>query len=148
MISYAVCLSLSDFLHLVWQSVGPSMELQRPYFILFYGWVIFHCIYVPHLLYSSVNGHLGCFRASAIVNSAAMKRPWCWKRLRTGGEGDDRGWDGLGGIIDSMGMSLSRLWGHSEEWGSLAGCCPLGHKESGTTEQLNSNMNVRGTASF
>ena len=22
------------------------------------------------------------------------KRPWCWKRLRTGGEGDDRGWDG------------------------------------------------------
>ena len=23
-----------------------------------------------------------------------LKRPWCWKRLRTGGEGDDRGWDG------------------------------------------------------
>ena len=22
------------------------------------------------------------------------KRPWCWERLRTGGEGDDRGWDG------------------------------------------------------
>ena len=22
------------------------------------------------------------------------KRPWCWDRLRTGGEGDDRGWDG------------------------------------------------------
>ena len=21
------------------------------------------------------------------------KRPWCWKRLRAGGEGDDRGWD-------------------------------------------------------
>ena len=20
--------------------------------------------------------------------------PWCWKRLRAGGEGDDRGWDG------------------------------------------------------
>ena len=22
------------------------------------------------------------------------KRPWCWERLRTGGEVDDRGWDG------------------------------------------------------
>ena len=22
------------------------------------------------------------------------KRPWCWERLRTRGEGDDRGWDG------------------------------------------------------
>ena len=23
-----------------------------------------------------------------------LKRPWCWARLNTGGEGDDRGWDG------------------------------------------------------
>ena len=22
------------------------------------------------------------------------KRPWCWERLKAGGEGDDRGWDG------------------------------------------------------
>ena len=22
------------------------------------------------------------------------KRPWCWERLKTGKEGDDRGWDG------------------------------------------------------
>ena len=22
------------------------------------------------------------------------KRPWCWERLKTGWEGDDRGWDG------------------------------------------------------
>ena len=22
-----------------------------------------------------------------------LKRPWCWKRLKAGGEGDDRGWD-------------------------------------------------------
>ena len=22
-----------------------------------------------------------------------LKRPWCWDRLRAGGEGDDRGWD-------------------------------------------------------
>ena len=23
-----------------------------------------------------------------------FKRPWCWERLKVGGEGDDRGWDG------------------------------------------------------
>ena len=24
----------------------------------------------------------------------SLKRPWCWGRLKAGGEGDDRGWDG------------------------------------------------------
>ena len=23
-----------------------------------------------------------------------LKRPWCWERLRAGGEGDNKGWDG------------------------------------------------------
>ena len=23
-----------------------------------------------------------------------LKRPWCWERLKSGGEGDNRGWDG------------------------------------------------------
>jgi len=23
-----------------------------------------------------------------------LKRPWCWERLRAGGDGEDRGWDG------------------------------------------------------
>ena len=88
------------------------MLLQWHYFILFNGWVTFHCIYVPHLfffwprhaacgilvpqpgiepvhpevevqspnhwlpgnshIFSSVDGHLGCFHVLAIVNSAAM----------------------------------------------------------------------------
>ena len=34
------------------------------------------------------------------------KRPWCWERLKVGGE-DDRGWDGT----NSMDMSLSKLRG-------------------------------------
>ena len=24
----------------------------------------------------------------------SFKRPWCWERVKVGGEGDDRGWDG------------------------------------------------------
>ena len=24
----------------------------------------------------------------------SLERPWCWERLKAGGEGDDRGWDG------------------------------------------------------
>ena len=24
----------------------------------------------------------------------SLKRPWCWERLKSGGKGDDRGWDG------------------------------------------------------
>ena len=24
-----------------------------------------------------------------------LKRPWCWERLKAGGEGEDRGWDGF-----------------------------------------------------
>ena len=28
------------------------------------------------------------------VKSWHWKRPWCWERLRAGGEGDNRGWDG------------------------------------------------------
>ena len=33
-----------------------------------------------------------------------LKRPWCWERLRAGGEGDHRGWDGW------MASPTQRTW--------------------------------------
>jgi len=39
-----------------------------------------------------------------------LERPWCWERLRAGGEGDDRGWDGwMASPTDSMDMGLGGL---------------------------------------
>ena len=40
------------------------------------------------------------------------KRPWCWERLRAGGEGDDRGWDGL---ITSP-TQWTWAWVNSRSW--------------------------------
>ena len=36
-----------------------------------------------------------------------LKRPWCWERLKTRGEGSGRGW--LDSIANSMDMNLSKL---------------------------------------
>ena len=55
------------------------------------------------------------------------KRPWCWARLKAGGEGDDRGWDG---------WMASPTW-VGEGQGSLACYSPWGRKESDTAEWLN-----------
>ena len=41
-----------------------------------------------------------------------LKRPWCWERLKSGGEGDDRGWDGW---IASP-TQWTRVWVNSESW--------------------------------
>jgi len=55
------------------------------------------------------------------------KRPWCWERLRAGGEGDDRGWEGW------MAWPTQCTWveqtlGHSEGQGSLVCCSAWGCK--------------------
>ena len=38
------------------------------------------------------------------------KSPWCWERLRAGGEGDDRGWDGW------MASSTQWTWVWVNSW--------------------------------
>ena len=64
-----------------------------------------------------------------------LKRPWCWERLKAGGEGDDRRWDGW------MASPAQRTWvwalGVGDGQGGLVCCSPWGHKELGMNEQLN-----------
>ena len=38
-----------------------------------------------------------------------LKRPRCWERLKVGGEGDDRGWDGWMASLTDVDMCLSKL---------------------------------------
>ena len=37
----------------------------------------------------------------------SLERPWCWDKLKAGGEGDDTGWDGW--MSSPMAMSLGKL---------------------------------------
>ena len=64
-------LFFSFWLQSVWQFL--RLSTVGPNFVLLYGWVIFHLIYMYHFfIHSSVNGHLDCFHVLVIVNSAAM----------------------------------------------------------------------------
>ena len=50
----------------------------------------------PHLCSPSLClfQHLASCLATWCKELTHWKRPWCWERLKVGGEGDDRGWDG------------------------------------------------------
>ena len=64
----------------------------------------------------------------------SVKRLWCWQRLKAGGEGEDRGWDGW----MASPTHWTWVWVNSRSFdgqGGLACCSPWGHKELDTTEQ-------------
>ena len=63
------------------------------------------------------------------------KRPWCWERLKAGGEGGDRGWDGWMAsptqwIWVCSNSYLEQTPEGSEGQGSLECCSPWSLKES------------------
>ena len=66
------------------------------------------------------------------------KRPWCWERLKAGGEGDDRAWESW----MASPTQWTWVWVGSRSWwwtGKSACCSPWGRKELDTTEWLNNN---------
>ena len=61
------------------------------------------------------------------------KRPWCWERLKRGGEGDDRGWDGW----MASPTRWTWVWVNSGSWwwtGRPGVLQSLGRKQSDATE--------------
>ena len=67
--------------------------------------------------------------ATSCKEATRWQRPWCWERLKVGGEGDDRGWDHW--------MVSATQWTWDDGQGGLVCCSPWGCKESDTTERLN-----------
>ena len=57
------------------------------------------------------------------VKNWLWKRPWCWERLKAGGEGEDRGWDGW---MTSLTQWTWVLVGSGTWWwtGKPGGCRP------------------------
>ena len=68
-----------------------------------------------------------------------QKRPWCWKRLKIGGEGDDRGWDSWMAWLTQWTWvpASSRRWRRTGKPGILQS---MG---SDTTEWLNNNKIIQ-----
>ena len=63
------------------------------------------------------------------------KRPWCWERLRSGGEGGDRAWDGWMASLTQWTWIHEQAPGDSERQGSLECRSPWGHKRSDMIER-------------
>ena len=74
MITYSICLSLSDLSHLALKVHSRCREWLD--FLLSHSWIIFYCVYIhyPLILYCSfIDIHLGCFHIVVIVNNARKK---------------------------------------------------------------------------
>ena len=66
------------------------------------------------------------------------KRPWCWERLKAGGEGATED-EVVGWHHWLKGHEFEQAPGDGEGQGSQACCSPWGHKESDMTGRLNND---------
>ena len=64
------------------------------------------------------------------------KRPWCWERLKAGGEGYAEN-EMVGWLHQLDGREFEQAPWVGDRQGGLACCSPWGHKELDTTEWLN-----------
>ena len=131
MVFVILCLAYFTFSTIPSKSIQVAADGRSLFFFMVER---YSSVYAFHLffIHLSVKGPLCCFHALAVVNSAAMnigswnsntlatwceelthwERLWCWERLKGGGEGDDRGWNGWM-------ASLTRwtwFWASSGRW--------------------------------
>ena len=71
--------------------------------------------------------------ATSYKESGHWKRPWCWERLRAGGEGNNRGWDGR----MASPTQWTWVWVNSRCWQWTGRPSVLQSTELDTTERLN-----------
>ena len=76
---------------------------------------LYQCCFLLHMdliLFTVLTFQLGLYLVHFVLKNTLatwckelthLKTPWCWERLKVGGAGDDRGWDGW------MDMSLRKL---------------------------------------
>ena len=81
---------------------------------------------------------LQCF-GHLMQRTDSFARPWCWERLKMGGEGDNSGWDGeMASWHPGLeGHEFEEALGVGDGQGSLVCCSLWGHKELDLTEPLN-----------
>ena len=73
LISYAICLSLSDLLPMVWSSPNPPVLFQVTLLYSFFYGKQYSFVYMYHILmHSSANGQFGGFHVLAIQSSVAV----------------------------------------------------------------------------
>ena len=77
---FFICFGFLDFMSEVIQYLSFFLsdlfcfEVTWHDFILFYCWVVFHCVkHHVFFMHSFIDGHLVCFHILAIVNNAAVK---------------------------------------------------------------------------
>ena len=74
-----------------------------------------------------------------LINLVSLEKTLrCWKRLKDGGEGDNREQDGWRQHRLNE-HEFEQTLGEGEGQGSLVCCSLQGHKKLDTTEQMNSN---------
>ena len=99
------------------------------FFLLFFFFCLFVCFYI------SWNSNTLDAWYEELTH---WKRPWCWERLKAGGEGTNV--DEMVGWHHQLdGHAFEQAPGVGDRQGSLACCSPWGHKELDMTERPNWN---------
>ena len=89
-----LCLTLCDPMGCPWNSPGQNTRMG--------------CLSLLHGIFPTKESNPGLLAFSNTVQ-ILVRRPWCWERLRTGGEGDDRD-EMVPWHCDSRDLSLNKLW--------------------------------------
>ena len=114
-----------NFLH-IFSWLDSSFLFNPESYSIFW---MYHCLFIHSLTKLLPNFDI-MDKVSINIQKIKIKRKrlWHWERLKAGGEGDDRRWNGF---MVSMNQ-WTRTWVSSRSGvgqGSLVCCSPWGHKE-------------------